>query len=1293
MEKTSIWLCYLFLSASFYQIYTFNISKILDMYVSACGKQLCDQSKNISHGYQLLYNTSVNLGVCPSCECDLDCVTRGDCCPDLFFSLHLSCTETKLLHKKYNKPDAPLFIMVGTCNGTESERTRQCDSVFSPRDHLQNGPVTSRKTGLTYRNKHCSKCLNESIADLIPWRLEIDCLNFADFNFLSSYSEIISLATEQECNIFYIASDSIKQPRNCSTVNEAPGFVNKCNITGTWRNYDSSLEYACHHYDNRYKLFRNIFCFMCNPPEPTTLISECNVTGYWDSYHVDLLEACLRTPKSGITTPFKNYYCYLCNRNSTIGSSKYLDAKMNISEMMSDRYFKLEFHIEALDIRFIKEKIINDIHIQDEFEKEKSRKFTMNTKTEVQSEKNIKMYNTLNLTNIHRKYYAMMGTGYLCDRQSTQKSMNACDCDDNCYFKSKPCCIDKMFERSTACTDIGLSSTGDRFLVYNKCKNTSNIEINRLCQSSSERSLYSSLPIEVSVRNFSVHYKNVFCMLCNEDISPHELQKSIMYWSVAVFCDEYISPTYHVSFQDYITHAIRRKCRYSMKPIKQGTKCSKYLSYDKCNITGYWINNDPDIKYACAVLNLPLIWFNGENPFCRMCNPSNHNNVIYTTCNETQLHNVHTTNDVEKCHELPSIQALAPYKNYFCHVCITGTGITFIWLQSPQVTPSITEPTGIIGPLPKSFREIFALEVFDDLQDNKIEKICNKTQIFDEHKHECRDIICYPGRILTNNGCVPLLPFTSNLGYILSLTLRAKATSTINKTTQFLDTVENSFFIFLQTYLNVNGLLRGSSALHVNLRCSTTLIEGTFIDITLDQKIFINETVDRSLIEKQIINLTHSTFSILYSNVLFEFSIKQYRKLHNFPGRTKRFNSAETCGYERFRTITNAHWYTYSEVSGLLVCEQVEIDDSEFQIDKDNKTLILNISESMKHYGNEYILMSDKKARLCLKDYKDIFASQPDFENPEITLLGILMTSCTLLSLMCLFLTFIAYCLFSTLRSLPGNNNMCLVFAMFFAHLLFQFGLYATQSNSICILIGIFMHMFWLAEFGCLSVCSFHMFRVFRSKILLYSSGQSGYNKVLFSYVLYSYGLPVLIVSINMITTFLHDGSFGYGGRMCFLNRPTAIIVTFIIPITLVCLTNIYFFIVTSVKIVSTPKMKREEQNSTLNRVHFSFYIKLFTITGITWIFQIIDALFPASAISSVVSMLNALQGVFIFISFICNRRVLQLFRKANPLSLLSSTSNTTRGNRIDTTTTSLIDASKTEVDVHVKTEALMSAK
>ncbi|VDI30669.1 Hypothetical predicted protein [Mytilus galloprovincialis] len=290
-----------------------------------------------------------------------------------------------------------------------------------------------------------------------------------------------------------------------------------------------------------------------------------------------------------------------------------------------------------------------------------------------------------------------------------------------------------MFERSTGCTDFGLSSTGDRFLVYNQCKNTSNIEISRLCQSTLDRSLYSSLPIEISVweifqcitRTFSVCYamKIFRLMKIRNQLCIGVLQ----YFAMNIF----LRPTM-CHFKTTLRHAINRKCSYSMKPQKQGTKCSTHSSYDNCNITGTWINNDPDIKSACANLNLPHIWFNGENPFCRMCNPSNRNKVLHTTCNETKSKS--TSNNIKNCHELPSIQALVPYKNYFCHVCITGTGPVFEWLQHTQIEPS-TGARGTGGTHgPTSFREIFALGLFDDLQDNKMDKECNKTQIFDELK-------------------------------------------------------------------------------------------------------------------------------------------------------------------------------------------------------------------------------------------------------------------------------------------------------------------------------------------------------------------------------------------------------------------------------------------------------------------------------------------------------------------------------------------------------------------------------
>ncbi|XP_052085093.1 uncharacterized protein LOC127722236 [Mytilus californianus] len=58
----------------------------------------------------------------------------------------------------------------------------------------------------------------------------------------------------------------------------------------------------------------------------------------------------------------------------------------------------------------------------------------------------------------------------------------------------------------------------------------------------------------------------------------------------------------------------------------------------------------------------------------------------------------------------------------------------------------------------------------------------------------------------------------------------------------------------------------------------------------------------------------------------------------------------------------------------------------------------------------------------------------------------------------------------------------------------------------------------------------------------------------------------------------------------------------------------------------------------------FFVYIKLFSLTGITWIGQIIDSFVPLSLFSFVVTILTGLQGLFILLSFVCNKRVIKLF-------------------------------------------------
>ncbi|XP_052092475.1 probable G-protein coupled receptor Mth-like 1 [Mytilus californianus] len=169
------------------------------------------------------------------------------------------------------------------------------------------------------------------------------------------------------------------------------------------------------------------------------------------------------------------------------------------------------------------------------------------------------------------------------------------------------------------------------------------------------------------------------------------------------------------------------------------------------------------------------------------------------------------------------------------------------------------------------------------------------------------------------------------------------------------------------------------------------------------------------------------------------------------------------------------------------------------------------------------------------------------------------------------------------------------------------------------------------------------MYYVFTSKTGIHISETSR----LAVYILYSYVIPAIIVALNIVITSSLSSvtSIGYGGHVCFLNRRIAFIVTFIIPISLVCCSNIFFFIGTALTIARRPNLENDSQMN-INQIQFSVYVKLFSITGISWIFQIIDSFIPFSVFSTIVSLLNALQGVFIFISYVCNRRVINLYKQ-----------------------------------------------
>lgn len=461
----------------------------------------------------------------------------------------------------------------------------------------------------------------------------------------------------------------------------------------------------------------------------------------------------------------------------------------------------------------------------------------------------------------------------------------------------------------------------------------------------------------------------------------------------------------------------------------------------------------------------------------------------------------------------------------------------------------------------------------------------------------------------------------------------------INETAKFFSTAEISFKEFLKENLGLSNLYFESTFFFSNLHCSVDgrhqWTSGTEVFISVYQKIFIKQNVNRTMVEEKLVSLPTAEFNI--SDEVFMIYYDQ--SAFHVPNLISKLRFTDKCFLKEHEKIRYSELYIHSHVNKLLLCEQIELNHDEFKIDEQNlKLTIVASGFEIKH--DEYILTSSSSARICFNKFK--MAYTRNVGNNPIDIWGVIQLVCTCVSLVCLLLTFITYCRFPSLRSLPGKNNMSLVFAMFFAHFIFQFSMYGSKFETACKIIGILIHYFWLATFGCLNICSFHMYRVFKSKTGMNLSERSK----LIIYILYSYGTPVIIVGLNVVITAssTDDSSIGYGGHVCFLNQPIAFIVTFITPISLVCCSNIVFFIITSFKIATRPKLKTDVKMQS-NQIHFTVYVKLFTITGISWILQVIDAFIPMSAFSTIVSLLNALQGVFIFISYICNKRVFGLYR------------------------------------------------
>ena len=229
-------------------------------------------------------------------------------------------------------------------------------------------------------------------------------------------------------------------------------------------------------------------------------------------------------------------------------------------------------------------------------------------------------------------------------------------------------------------------------------------------------------------------------------------------------------------------------------------------------------------------------------------------------------------------------------------------------------------------------------------------------------------------------------------------------------------------------------------------------------------------------------------------------------------------------------------------------------------------------------------------------------------------------------------------------NNLPGQNTVQLMCALLAAQSSFMSGAPVDANTTACKIIGIVTQWAWLSAFSWMSICSFHTWFVFSKYGVGKLKFESDKKKMFLLYTCLGYGIPTLLVIACVALNFLFEScNFRYGEVTCFISNPTMVAIGFAGPILVSIFVNIILFAATIWNIQKVQTINTYE--STLNRSNVAIYVKLSSLMGLTWIIGFIAEVIQLSWFWYVFIVVNGLQGVFLFVSYVCNKRTVKYIK------------------------------------------------
>ncbi|KAK7005159.1 adhesion G protein-coupled receptor E4P [Biomphalaria glabrata] len=545
------------------------------------------------------------------------------------------------------------------------------------------------------------------------------------------------------------------------------------------------------------------------------------------------------------------------------------------------------------------------------------------------------------------------------------------------------------------------------------------------------------------------------------------------------------------------------------------------------------------------------------------------------------------------------------------------------------------------------------------------------------NRGECYPLFCGPGKEFLKGKCTASISEIKGLSYRLRLWLQPHLSDkqqmySLVQSDRFTKKTLNSLFNKIQEM--IEDL---SSDFRLDVEGIRDIISPMFLKFPaifwMECLLFALKNISRNDFEMEILNrfMTGNISIQNFANVNLLVKPFQMLQIVHVKSQTVQNSinqSRSAYLHARYKSVNffETIEYDYININHVLVCRFVRFEPGQYQIDvRDNIiplppgvaiTIDLNSSKILITDNADLNMVDigqDGELNVCedllnskLKMFKEDVLEGTNRELAGTSLAEYIVSiACSSASILCLVLTLMTYVLFSELRTEAGLNNMFLSSSLLLAQVSLMITSHIFRSSTMCTVLGVVTHFLWLWMFSWSFLCSYHMFQVFTSGTRRTSSLQDlfmAWKKILFSLT-----CPSAIILTTVVGSYLASSGkeIGYGRFSCYLNSTLLVGLTVAGPLSLVTIINVVFFTKAVHKIHSVRKLqsiiKKEEQN-----IEWHIYVKLSSVTGAFWTVAIVAAALNNSILQLISIVLNGLQGVAIFVSFICNKRVLLLYKQ-----------------------------------------------